>query len=178
MFATIAIIHIPLEWIQSEGFLNCTTNVFLNGLSYTRVAMCFFPSLQDIILRFILFLQILEWYSMHNIMKHQQGKEIGQILFEHNAENMDETLYWRNAIQFNFRKKEIFAKKVIFVLGILWFLITFLLEVSSIISNFEINSKLFKWNLGFDLSVGICITYFFASLMYTLKTHHNFEYEK
>ena len=102
---------IPLESWMDPRFFECDWTS--ESQYFTRNLLIGVPeAIRGFILNFIIFVQIAEWNTMFNIIQHQKDKEVGQILYEHNAENMEEDLMWRDKSQMNFRKKEALLNKV------------------------------------------------------------------
>ena len=50
-------------------------------------------------------LQLFEWWAMINLHKIQEGKHYGQVLFDHNAENVNKLS--ENSNEVNHRRKEL-----------------------------------------------------------------------
>ena len=99
---------LPLDRLYADSFFTCTRPTsFLQPSFEQWYNFLVLPLIgSEMINNMVIYCQIFEWVSMYIIIMHQKNKHIGEILYEFNAENMDDTIRWTDASQINFRKKE------------------------------------------------------------------------
>lgn len=90
------------DWIDNyENFKECPqTKIEQNWYSKTKPLMYVRYGLQIIIYMIftnIIIVSIMEWSSMYYIIKSQEGRSIGEIMFDHHQENMDSIISQRDS---------------------------------------------------------------------------------
>lgn len=104
------------------------------------------------------------------IVKTQQNRRVEEILFDHNNENMDRTI-WRD--QLTYRKKEI-------VMAYLFIFITVVLVVSMIVlitANHLFNS-MSSYPIILIGVLTVIFVFQFTLLMCLIRKYHNYEYKR
>ena len=123
----------------------------------------------------------MEWISMLNIIYQQADRNINEILYDFNAENLNEEIDRADRHQITYRKKEIRMKKCFLMWGAINCPISIFLWISSSFVSFPTTLGLIN---NISVIVYIFITQFlllpivFVLLMYQLKKRHVFEYNE
>lgn len=119
--------------------------------------------------------QVFEYTSMIMLILAQRNKTIGEILYDHNSENMSEplTLQQLKSAQRISRRRELFLKKVFQVLTVIFILSLLFFEVSLYI--------LGRFYLAYALFICVVMLALYTSFftIYCLmKKYHHYEFQK
>ena len=119
----------------------------------------------------IFILQLYEWYAMLYIIKTQKDRNIGEIYFDHNNEDIHRTT--EDAYQVNYRRKEMRIQR------------GFNLVLAVVLAGTTCLNVLFhwsdKWTIYFIViygSAGILLIFLYMRINYVMKNFHWYEYER
>ena len=138
----------------------------------------------------IIMISIMEWASMYYIIKSQEGRSIGEIMFDHHQENMDGSVTnerdsydsrFENQIQATYRKKELRKKKRYMWYSISMNIVGLLTQFGSYLSLDVVESKFFKPTkiliFIYELILMFTMLRVFIKLYWKMKKQHRFEFE-
>lgn len=125
----------------NESVFNCTgegvANPLDSALQHTKAVFRF---LKGLCFEVLLLLQSYEWLAMNYIISSQKNRDVNEIMFDHNHENMQNRICWFSHEENCYRRKEIYLK---------WFIwIDFILFTTSFISLYLI--RIFLSNMIID----------------------------
>ena len=123
--------------------------------------------------RSALLLQIFEWYAMLYIIKIQENKHVGEIYYEHNAENVDKLSISSNEI--SNRRQEIKIRRWFYVIFVVISLMHIFLDIEVYHSEDWFPSIILMAILGF-----YCITliYLYVKISSIMLKKHWFEFQR
>lgn len=115
-------------------------------------------------------LHIFEWAAMYYIMNTQHHRTVNQILYEHNAENMND-----RSEGINYRKNEIRIANVF-----MGFTAVFTIVFLVVFYNFVFLWKEWSiWGVGIIYVVqAMLVSLFFFILMFHMRKYHRYEYNR
>lgn len=115
-----------------------------------------------------------EYVSMTVIINQQKGREVEEILWDHNAEDMEDDCLFLNPDQLNYRKLE---ARIKYVHYLCYFILAGVGTAADVMFMFKPNMCF--WILA-GFAIGIIWSEFLvtACLLTQMRKYHNFEYNK
>lgn len=137
----------------------------------------------------IIMISIMEWASMYYIVKSQEGRSIGEIMFDHQQENMESDVSRSDTIDSrfkhqklaNYRKKELRNRKRYGCYLVTMNIVGLLFQISSYLSLDIVESKFFKPTkiaiFVYEIILMFNMLRVFIKLYLKMKNKHRYEYE-
>lgn len=137
----------------------------------------------------IIMISIMEWASMYYIVKSQEGRSIGEIMFDHQQENMESDISSKGSVESrfknqklaNYRKKEVRNRKRYVCYLVTMNIVGLLFQISSYLSLDIVESEFFKPTkiaiFIYEIILMFNMLRVFIKLYLKMKNSHRYEYE-
>lgn len=132
-------------------------------------------TVEQMMILMVTLLQIFEWLAMIVLIQTQKDKSLGEILYDHNCENINEPLSFEElrSAQRVSRRREIILKRVFQVLTVVLSIVLVFFQVSV-----DILYELQLWYSGFVAAIFFALLVSFSVIFSLMHRYHNFEFRK